>query len=235
MKDNRKISVVIPYYNRCDLVIQTIEPLLSDDRISEVILCDDRSPDEDYYQLLKNVSGMKKVKVYRNVINMYVQANKKNALSFAKEDWVVIVDNDNIMSKDFFDKLFSIDKWDPDTIYHPSFASPNFDYRQFNGKTITKENVIEFTKASIFVTLCNTNNYMTNKSSYLKSYLYSSDIRGADGIFNSYNWLKNGNKIYIVPDLTYFHRVHDTSAFLSEADSNMKLIYYWLDKIKELK
>jgi cellulose synthase/poly-beta-1,6-N-acetylglucosamine synthase-like glycosyltransferase len=232
--ETRKLTVAIPYYNNSKIVMETLHPLIFDDRIDEIIICDDVSPDEDFHQLLTNIKGLPKIKVYRNVKNMYVQQNKRNAISFAKNDWVVIMDNDNVADRNFFNRLFGILSWDPKVIYHPAFASPNFDYRKFNGEVIIKQNVKDFTAHNIFVTLCNTNNYMLNKAEYLRVYHYDSSIRGADGIYNFYNWLLAGNSVYIVPDLTYFHRISETSAFLSETDSNMKLIYYWLNKLKEL-
>lgn len=231
----RKITISIPYYNRSDLVMETLSYVLKEDRIDEIILCDDVSPDNDYYKLLNNVSKFSKVKVVRNVINHHVQHSKRNAISFSKNEWVIILDNDNVIGKDFIDKIFDIKEWDSKTIYHPAFAAPNFDYRQFNGDVITKENVSKYTEHKIFMTLLNTNNYFVNKKEYLRVYKYSRDCRGADGIYNNYNWLKAGNKILVVEDLEYFHRVHPQSEFLREVNSNMKLIYYWLDKVKQLK
>jgi cellulose synthase/poly-beta-1,6-N-acetylglucosamine synthase-like glycosyltransferase len=235
-----KITVSIPYYNRADMVMETIMPLLFDDRIDEIILCDDCSPEDDFCKLLENISDLEqkfdeasKIKVIKNVENFHNQHNKRNAISFAKNEWVLILDNDNIADKNFIDKFYKSTIYN-NIIFHPAFAAPTFDYRIFNGHTITKENVNIFTKHNIFITLCNTNNYFVNRDEYLRVYQYDKTVRGADGIYFTYQWLKAGNEIYIVPDMEYFHRVHDGSEFLRESDSNMKLIYYWLDKIKGL-
>ena len=231
----KNITVSIPQYGRSDMVMETIEPLLSDNRINEIILCDDCSPISDFHNLLKNIKGMDKVRVVKNVINHHNQHNKRNCLSFAKNKWVLLIDNDNIIRKDFIDKLFEIKTWDKNTIYHPAFASPHFDYRQFNSHKITKENVSGYCIHDIFMTLLNTNNYFVNRDEYLKVYQYDKTVRGADGLYYAYNWLNTGNYIYIVPDMQYFHRVHEGSEFLHEVDSNMKLVYFWLDKVKQLK
>jgi len=225
------ISACIPYYNRSDMVMETIKPLLADDRIDEIILCDDRS--DDINRLLTITAGLPKIRIVRNVINHHVQHNKRNAISFAKNEWCIIVDNDNIIGSDFIDKLFEM-RWNPKVIYHPAFAAPNFDYRLFNNKDITRINVKEFCSKNIFMTLLNTNNYFVNRDEYLRVYKYDSSVRGADGIFFAYNWLSAGNTIHIVRDMQYFHRVHDGSEFLREAKTNMELIYYWLDKVKTL-
>jgi len=230
-----KISVCIPYYNRADLVLETIRPLLTDDRIDEIILCDDCSPQTDFNQLLNNAGSLgNKVRIVRNLENHHNQHNKRNALSFAKNEWVLLLDNDNVARPDMIDKFFAFqEKLNPETIYHPAFASPNFDYRIFNGHTISLENVNNYTQHPIFVTLCNTNNYFVNRDQYLRVYQYNQSVRGADGIYFTLLWLKAGNSIKIVDNMEYFHRVHPGSEFLRESESNMKLIYYWLEELKK--
>jgi glycosyltransferase involved in cell wall biosynthesis len=231
----RKVSLCIPQYGRSDLVMETLKYPLQDDRIDEIIMCDDCSTEEDYHKLIENTWNFRKIKVIKNVKNFHNQHNKRNAISFAKNEWCILLDNDNVIDKDFVDKLFQIEVWFKQKIYHPSFAAPTFDYRQFNGDSITKTNVAEYCKHNIFMTLLNTNNYLVNRDEYLELYKYNPEVRGADGLFNSYNWLKAGNMFYIVPDLQYYHRVHIGSEFLRERDSNMKLAYYWLEQIKQLK
>jgi len=230
----RNISIVIPYYNRADMVMETLKYPLTDDRIDEIIICDDCSPSEDIEKLLKNIEGLPKIRFVQNVVNHHNQHNKKNCISFSKNEWCLVFDNDNTFDKDFIDKLYSFKVWNKDTIYHPAFASPNFDYRQFNNDLISKKNVKGYCKHDIFVTLMNTNNYFVNRDEYIKQYKHDPSIRGADGIYYGHNWLKAGNKIKIVKDMQYFHRVHSESEFLREQDSNMKLIYEWLSKVKKL-
>jgi hypothetical protein len=215
------------------MVMETIRPLISIPLVDEIIICDDCSDFSDFKKLLENTYHIEKVKIIRNVCNFHNQHNKRNALSFAKNDWVLLLDNDNIAGKDFFDCFIKNDNFDEDIIYHPSFASPNFDYRQMNGITITKQNVHNFSRYGFFSTLLNTNNYFVNKWSYLRCYEYNSKVRGADGIFFTYNWLKAGNGIHIMSNSQYFHRVHNGSEFLRESGSNMKLLNYWLGKIME--
>jgi hypothetical protein len=228
------ITVSIPYYNRSDLVMETIKPLLYITQVDEILICDDCSPSDDFEKLINNTCNFDKVKIVKNVCNFHNQHNKRNALSFAKNEWVLLLDNDNIAKQYFFDCFIKNDKLDENLIYHPAFASPNFDYRKLNGFTITKENARDFCRHSFFSTLLNTNNYFVHKGTYLSCYEYDAKIRGADGIFFSYNWLKAGKGIYIMNDSQYFHRVHDGSEFLRESKSNMELLNYWFGKFKNL-
>lgn len=231
----KKISLCIPQYGRPDLVMETLKYPLQDDRIDEIIMCDDRSTDEDYHKLIENTWNFRKIKVIKNVKNFHNQHNKRNAISFAKNEWCILLDNDNVIDKDFVDKLYLRKGWNKHVIHHPACACPNFNYRQFNDQLITKGTVAEYCKHNIFMTLLNTNNYLVNRDEYLRVYQYNPEVRGADGIFYMYNWLKEGNGIYIVPDLQYYHRVHSGSEFLRERDSNMRLIHYWLNQVKQLR
>ena len=108
----RKVTVSIPFYRRPDIVMQTIKPLIHEDRVDEILMCDDCSPLEEYHRLIENTKNITKVRVVRNVRNSYVQQNKRNAISFAKNAWVLILDNDNIVQTDFFDKLFNVNGLD---------------------------------------------------------------------------------------------------------------------------
>ena len=182
----------------------------------------------------KNIEGFPKIKFIKNVVNHHNQHNKKNCISFSKNEWCLVFDNDNTFDKDFIDKLYHFKAWNKNTIYHPAFASPHFDYRKFNDDFIDKKNVKYYCKEPIFVTLMNTNNYFVNRDEYVKQYKHDPNVRGADGIYYGYNWMKAGNKLKIVKDMQYFHRVHEGSEFLREQDTNMKLIYEWLSKLEKL-
>lgn len=230
-----KISISIPGFRRPQLTMEAIAYPLSDDRISEVIITDDFSPIEEYHELWELTKDLPKIKLIRNVKNQFIQVNKRNAIFFAKNDFVFVIDNDNILDKDTIDKIYAIENWDPNTIYQPAFLAPNFDFRQFNGMKITRGNVHEFCEHQIFLTLCNANNFFCNRDAYLRSFEYKPDCKGEDSIFNFYNWLKNGNKVFVVPDLTYFHRISEDSVFLSEVDETMKRVCMWFENVKQLR
>ncbi len=62
--------------------------------------------------------------------------NKYSAISYARNQWAIILDSDNIISPAYVDaalgKHFNANE--TDTIYSPSFAAPSFDFRKFEGK-----------------------------------------------------------------------------------------------------
>ena len=137
----RTISVCIPYFNRFFLIKETLEPLLSDPRVNEIVIVDDQSAQQDYEQLFDYVSEIKKIKLFRNIKNFGNQHNKKIAASFATNRWIILLDNDNVIKSDFIDALFGYPIWDTNTIYHPEAAAPHFNYRQFSGVEFHKSNI----------------------------------------------------------------------------------------------
>ena len=43
----RTISVAIPHYNNSQYIMDALLPIVTDDRVSEIIICDDKSNDID--------------------------------------------------------------------------------------------------------------------------------------------------------------------------------------------
>jgi GT2 family glycosyltransferase len=232
---DRKISLCIPGYRRPKLTMETLAYPISDDMISEIIITDDLSPIDEYHELWELTKDISKVKLIRNVNNFHNAHNKRTALSFATNEWVILIDNDNKIDKNFVDKLFQVETWDPKIIYHPEWLRPHYDYREISGSIINKENVALFTKYPFFVTTLNSNNYLVHRNTYLKVYQYNPEVRGADGEWFMLNWFNAGNSVYILPGLQYDHLVHQGSEFLREVDSNMEKIYYYFELIKQLK
>ena len=230
--DSRNISVCIPSYNRPDMIMETIIPLINDNRIDEILLCDDCSNELDFKKLLQNVGNIKKVRVVKNVVNFHVQQNKRNAISFSKNEWCVVIDNDNVIDKNIIDKIYE-QEWNSKTIYQFDFAVPYYNFGYYSGMTFTINNIQKYCEGG-FVTLLNDNNFFVNRDEYLRVYQYNQNVRGADGIFFIYNWIKAGNSLYIIPNTKYFHRVHEGSEFGREPN-NFNLVFDWMAKIRELK
>lgn len=212
MTDSRQISLCIPNYNRVDFLLEAFEKVYYDQRISEIIVSDDHSDKEIYDQLEKLFIHFPKVKMFRNEINVDCHRNKKISIELAVNKWVIIFDSDNILYPDYLDRVFD-QQWEEDIIITPSFASPLFDFRQYEGLLITKNNIAEWIDKPMFETMCNAANYFVNREEYLKVWDGGIDPVTSDSIFQFHNWLKAGNKVNILPNLTYFHRVHDGSHY----------------------
>lgn len=223
------ISLCITNYNRYEMLLESFAQLLEDDRISEIVIVDDCSDIATYDKVLAATFYMPKVRLIRNAENLGMSLNKKKAIESAKNDWCCILDSDNVIGPDYLDAMFTTSlPWDHTTIYCPSFAKPQFDFRKYAGWHILHgEAVIDDSMGECLFNACN---YIVNRSEYLRVYEHNPEMKGTDTIWFNYLWLKAGNSFYVVPGMEYMHRVWNGSGFLADCEYNMKQAR----KVKEL-
>jgi len=116
----------------------------------------------------------------------------------------------------------------------PSFAKPQFDYRHLAGMKIDKSNVAWLLEQKMGDTMLNCMNYFVNKNEYMK--VWQADIKPhtADSILQNYNWFAAGNKMFVVPGLEYFHRVHSGSHYQQNVHLTGDLYQTIIEKLKSL-
>lgn len=209
----RKVSVCVPTWNRYDLLLQSYNSVLNDERVNEIVIVDDFSDTSMFNQLEDAVKNEGKVKLFRNEYNLDCYRNKHRAVTLATNDFCILLDSDNVIDKNYLDTLYEFEEWDKNIVYQPCFARPTFNFKQFSGLTITRENVHCFMGRKFFDTMLNAMNYFVNRHEYLKVWDGSVNPHTADSILQNYNWLKAGNKILVVDGLEYFHRVHNGSHY----------------------
>lgn len=231
----RKISICIPTYQRTDLLFKSFEQVYDDDRVEEIVIVDDASDLEVFEQIRQRSFNLPKIKLHRNVQNRDCYENKYTALSFASNDWCILLDSDNIIGKGYLDKIFEIENWEQDTAYMPAFAAPLFDYKFFAGQTYSKENVSDYIRMHMFDTMLNCANYFVNRHQYIRIWQPDINPHTADSILQNYNWFAAGNKMYVVPGLEYFHRVHEGSHYRQNVHKTGNLYNEILEKLKLLK
>ena len=83
------ITLSISNYNRTDWVIRSFINVINDDRISEIIICDDFSEIGNFEKLsqLINQLNSKKISLYRNDSNQGAFLNKKK-MYFTIKKWL---------------------------------------------------------------------------------------------------------------------------------------------------
>lgn len=211
--DSRKISVCITTWNRYESVVKAIEHILDDDRVSEIVISDDCSTDGSLEKFITHYRGFHKVKVYKSNENIDCYRNKRKAILLANNNWCILFDSDNILTKKYIDKLYEIEEWHPQVAFLPDYAKPNFDYRTFSGKLVDKLNVKDLLQITNFECCLNTMNYFVNQNEYLKVWDDTIDPVTSDSIYQNYRWLQGNNKLFIVEGLEYEHTVHDGSHY----------------------
>lgn len=213
----KQISLCITNFNRTDSVIRAFEKVLNDDRIGEIIISDDCS--DNYNDLLSLLPKNEKIKTHRNYLNLGMSHNKAKAIEHATNDYCIIFDSDNVIEKKYIDALYK-KHWFPDIILMPDFAKPQFDYRAFRDERISALSVKRLSRKPMFDCLMNTCNYFVHRETYLKVFQHNEAIKGSDTIWFNYLWLKAGNAFLVVPQMDYYHAVHEGSGWLKDADYN---------------
>lgn len=208
----RKISIAIPNYNRTDLLLESFMQVYDDARVEEIIISDDHSDIAMYNQLEDLFTMMPKVRMRRNEKNVDCYQNKLCAVSMASQGYVILFDSDNVLTKSYLDKIYEYE-WNPSVILTPSFAAPNFDFRPYEGVMIDRTNVASYIDKPMFEVCLNACNYFVNKDSYIETWDVFEDPVTSDSIYMASRWIESGKQIYIVPGLTYNHRVHDGSHY----------------------
>lgn len=227
-----KLSLCITTYNRPELTIQAFEKVYTDPRIDEIVIVDDKSTTANFsklYDLLIDLSGSvsnecrNKWNLYMNDKNIGMSRNKTRAIEWAKNPWCILLDSDNVIDQTYLDALEKSPlTLQPDVIYCPVFAKPNFDYRIYANELFYAEHAKKEIQSDVFNMAMNTCNYVVNRDWYLKTYMHNEKHVASDTIWFNYNWLKDKGGFYFVPGMEYFHRVHKDSGFMQNAAYNMQ-------------
>lgn len=221
--NRRKISVCIPTYNRYEFTIDAVKSVFFQDFtdiVDEVVICDDCSTDGSYNKLLAYfkylhpASPYNKVKLFRNEKNLDCYLNKRRAVELASNDFVVILDSDNKLTRRYLNAI-SETEWRTDIILAPVFAMPDFDYRVYSEWIINKSNVNVHINSPLLQTALNTMNYFVNRAEYLNVFDDTVNPVTADSIYQNYRWLLHGNTIRLKSGMEYEHRVHDQSHYVT--------------------
>lgn len=213
-----KLTLAITTYNRPKMTVEAFEKVLDDPRIDEIIISDDCSSYECFEALEELLPASRKIQLYRNPKNAGMSLNKMLAVKWAKNDWVILFDSDNVIDKDYLDALEAHSLWNPKVIYCPSFARPNFDYREitlvqgpFISEDLAQKNINQF---------LNTCNYVVHRPTYLSTWVERKDIGEVDTIWHNYNHLKKGGWLYSVPGMEYEHKVWEGSGWSKNRKEN---------------
>jgi glycosyltransferase involved in cell wall biosynthesis len=228
-----KYTLAITTYNRPEMTMKSFKGVIDDERINEIVIVDDHSDWATFLRLRDLCSDLLKVTTIRNGKNLGCYHNKKNAVNEASNEWVILLDSDNIIKPNYLDALDSLEL-SFDTIYAPEFARPHFDYRAFGGVTMTKNNVKNYVDVAKFDCLINTCNYVVNRFEYLRRWKDHKEPWTADTLFMNYNWLEAGNKIHVVKGMSYNHLVHDGSHYKEHVNKTGNMADELLNKLRKL-
>jgi glycosyltransferase involved in cell wall biosynthesis len=182
---------------------------MSEGLIDEIVIQDDCSED---YDLLKPHES-ENIRLFKNEKNLSPLLSRVNLVNNCKNDWVLLMDSDNFLEKNCFDKIKELELNDEVT-YCPDFARPNFGFKVFSNVLMD----MEFVKPKIpnldMQIFLNTGNFLINRNNYLKvaEKIDESFAHWAvDVIYFNYLWLSSGYKLFCIKDYEYDHTLRGDS------------------------
>ena len=94
------VSVIIPNYNRCNLLIRALNSVfLQLKYVTDIIVIDDASTDDSIAQLLKLQTSCKKLLILKNKKRKGAQYSRLRGILSSKSDYLVFLDSDDILTK----------------------------------------------------------------------------------------------------------------------------------------
>jgi glycosyltransferase involved in cell wall biosynthesis len=224
----RVISVAIPHYNNARFMRETLSPLITDDRINEIVICDDASKDiQELEEVIKDLN-CSKIKLFNNQSNLGCYYNKLESVSKCSNDWAILLDSDNVIEKDYIDKLYTIENWQQNIIYAPVHAitfpgpiSTSLNYERFSDMIINKDVYVDEFNTINFMCLMNNCNYFLPVKEYtscmnnpnLNYDRHQIDSQDSSVLFTE--WICNNNFVKVVSGLKYKHRTHQLSNYVT--------------------
>lgn len=212
-----RIGLTIPTYERDDMLFESFARVYDDSRIPEIVVVDDGSSTRTLERLQARAQGLEKLKLFHHHENVGCYFNKHNAMAASHEPWEILLDSDNWIDRAYLNVLEGLGDLDPDTLYVPTWARPAYDYRAYDGVTITRANVAEYVDKPRFLTALNTGNFLVHRWNYLTTFDVKTQPYAVDSLYFVYCWLLTGRKLYFVPGMHYRHRVHDGSNYVALA------------------
>ena len=207
-----KISLAFTTYNSYTYILKQLERdffTMSGGLIDEIVIQDDFTED---YNLLKPYE-CENIKIYQNEKNLSPLLSRVNLVRNCKNDWVLLMDSDNFLEKNCFDKIKELDL-DSEVTYCPDFARPNFGFKVFSNVLMD----MEFVKPKIpnldMQIFLNTGNFLINRENYLnvsKKIDESFAYWAVDVIYFNYLWLSSGYKLFCIKDYEYDHTLRGDS------------------------
>lgn len=225
-----KYSLCLTNYNRYEMLIESFAQVIDDPRIDDIVISDDASEVEVYNKLVDYFMVHKygyKITMSRNEENVGMLRNKFKCLSYAKNEYCILFDSDNIISSSYLDAMDEM-YLDEKTVFLPSWAQMDFDYRAFSGKTFDKKNIHELLDYPMGECAINTCNFVINKKDL--PFEENDTVKGADTSWINYVLLKNGYQLHFVKNMFYVHRQSSDSEWMKNAHYNMSKGY----EIKQL-
>lgn len=248
-------SLCIPTMDRYDKFISVYLPkYLENSYIDEIIITDENGNDVEKIQ--RDFQNNNKLVLVKNEKRLGTLCNKLKACSFAKNEWIALIDSDNFADNDYFETACdyiskNIPKDQHNVILSPCFAEPSFNYSYLAGliyKKGTFKSNLEFEYYSphrrhdnISEIMMNTGNYVINKylidNVDLTNEIHKEMIHAPKEVLflNILLFEQLDLEFHVVPNMKYLHVVHDGSYTMIETPNYNHCVGEIWDRYEKIK
>lgn len=205
--NNKKVSIIVPVYNASSHISICIDSILKQTyKNLEIILVNDGSTDDTLEKLNKYAQKHSQIKVYSKK-NGGVASTRNYGLSKADGYYIMFMDNDDYIDKDYVEKMVSFDDDDYDII------NSGYVRETYDGKVLFKRALIDDEIALYIQLACWGKLY---RHEYIKKYKFL-DSKIADDLYFNVLAYNDTNKIKTVSYCGYHWLFNDKS--LSNTDN----------------
>lgn len=209
-----KVSVIITCFNLENYITRAITSCINQTMSSdnyEIIVVDDYS-DDNSWNIINNFKGL--VTPLRTSSNSGVSVASNLGIRESKGDYIVRVDGDDFVNKNFLHSLCEILEWNKDIGF------------VYCDHIIVKENSERFRAINTLEKLLDNGAGIMFRKKYIESIgLYDENLRNREDYDLLLRYLKNFNGYHLrLPYYRYFQRSGSLSTFKEERASNKLMI-----------
>jgi glycosyltransferase involved in cell wall biosynthesis len=246
----KTISLAIPFYNTSEYFLDCIKYAVEDEFVSEIVVNDDFSSQQEYENIVSLSNEISKIKVFRNQRNLGAFRNKYLTVKNCTNEWVYLLDSDNHPFEETYQIIRNIPDDHSNICYSPRQLfcknDDKIDYEHISDYTFKYDIIgIEESKDAIFKKtkwfdwFLNSGNYVVNRQMYLDSLAHpyendSTPLLHADTAAAYYFWLKNGGEFVVVNDLRHNHRLRPQSNWNACGSYSAQSVEYYKEQIVNL-
>lgn len=224
------ISIIVPVFNAKNYIEKCIKSIICQTYIDwELLLIDDGSTDNSYEMCKKYVN--EKINLFHKN-NGGVSSARNYGLKKSKGDYIVFVDADDYVDKDYLKNLYDNIR-DNDLVvsgYKEVYSTGKVNKRNFGEKNMTNEYIKNKFDELYLSNFFNSPFNKLYKKSLINCNFNENQILGEDLLFNL-QYIKNCKNINAITNTDYNYIINNTSA---TNKYNSKAIYNYLFIKKEL-
>ena len=225
------MTIAIPTMRRWSFLKDSLPLYLGRPEVAEVVVCDETG--EDYEAIVNSPFGTHpKLRLFKNPTRLGIYENKLKVASLATQDWIAVLDSDNLFDEAWFDTLSTV-VFDSNTIVASAdFKNLNvetghtsYPCKKFSGYVINHMNWNYILRQPGWNFLLNDGNWIIPKAAVaaLPTDEKSSKWEAADAIYMLRRFVFAGFNVYYAPGLVYTHIVHPGSSWIQSAAKSEKI------------